>query len=82
MKVKPGTIVAIEGVVYKFSPTAARVYNDLVEIFEEGQGKCPEIYLYPENQYGEKDVSIPIAKIKEALERAERAEWNKTPHGL
>lgn len=81
MKVKPGDCVAIDGVVYKFSPAAVRTYEHLIELFKKGE-KNLCIYLFPENQYGKKDVSIPIAKIKEALEKAEKIDWNKTAHGL
>jgi len=77
MKVKSGTTVVIEGVVYKFGPSSTKAYNEMVDFLREGVD--PDIHLWVKNQRCKRGNSFPVSKIKEALEKIE---FNKTPHGL
>ena len=77
MKVKPGTIVVIDGVAYQFGSSSARVYNKIVDFL--GEGIDPSIHLWVKNQRCKNGDSFLVSKIKEAMERQE---WNKASHGL
>ncbi len=79
MKVKPGDIVVIDNVTYKFGESSSRAFNAWYNILEDG-GDDSEVtihlYTFEDNRIGD---SFPPSKIKEALEKAD---FNKTPHGL
>lgn len=82
-KVKPGDIVNIEGmdcVVDENVVNAIKAWGDLFEKFGEGYDeKGVNIGFYTVDG---KAKAFPPSKVLEALEKAERADWNKMPHGL
>lgn len=86
-KVKPGKIVTIDGTEYRIGEGSARAINVCIELLEANYtvlDKIDEgdvtIDLYTADGQGGK--SFPPSKILEALERAEKEEWNKTARGL
>lgn len=82
MRVKKGDLISIEGTNYRVGDNSATAINIWLELFEIGEKDDvgANIHLYAENSRDGECFSP--SKIREALERAERAEWNKSPHGL
>ena len=78
MKVKPGDTITIDGVVYKFgegSSEAFNVWNELLDEREDDKGITIDLYT----EDGKSGGLFSPSKIKEALEKAD---FNKTRHGL
>ena len=86
-KVKPGKTLMIDGTEYRIGEGSATAINVCVKLLEDRHmepGKVDAggvtIDLYTAD--GQGGESFPPSKILEALKRAEKADWNKTPQGL
>lgn len=80
-EVSKGEKIPIDGVIYRIGEGSAEAINLWVKCFEMGiTDEKVEIDLFRDDGQGRN--SFPPSKILEALERAEREDWNKTAHGL
>lgn len=80
-KVKVGDTIPIDGVPYVFDNSSVEATNLWLDALARGipEGNT-KIHLYTEDR--ESGGSFPPSKIREAMKRAEREDWNKTAHGL
>lgn len=77
-RVKNGDTVIINSITYIFDEMAAKNYNIWADLLEYRDTDVT-IYLFTADGGGR---IFLLPKIKEALEKAEKIDWNKTAHGL
>jgi len=79
-KVKPGDTVVIRGKEFIFDKSSSKTFNDLLELSQEGvEVEDMTIHMIYAGAKLRAGLIISFSDIKEALERAE---FNKSRHGL
>ena len=82
-KVKIGDNVVIGEKEYVFGESSAKAFNNSLRLLEKGVApdESIKIHLWA-NDSRRTGEFFSFSELKEALERAEKADCNKTPHGL